>query len=609
MRWLPILLLISACGPAKPDPDASGTVPPDELGPRWAVLEARDHRNTAALCAFLQDSSVAIRGYAALALASVQDSASRPCLIAALKDPEAIVRKNAAFGLGWIADSTTLILLNAAADVESDTAIQRAMYQSGFRAELALRKHDALFLISYLESNDQDIRTRAAQQLARLPKEELITEAPGVLHAISVEKDPVVRMFLVGALKHNATQEVTKTLRTLAADDSLPKIRVAALRALGAKQDNDLLSFLLDRLSDTDAGVQQTVLEQIQRLQGPLDGSAIWKVAQEIPDYSIKIPLYGMAMKYGDEGTRMVCRALMKSMAEQDLGPYGNAALIRARTLDPEGNPGADICEPVIQSKASAIMRLAAFESAYTFYGDRTTSQVEMVRRVLAPPYDEGLIAAACERILEEDQAYLKDLLDAKTVEAIRGPLHPIRDLETLQYFDQAIAKRDGKPAPEHRSPPFNHPIDHARLAALKQGQQYRIATTKGEIILAIEPDVAPGSCVAFDSLVTAGYYNGKSFHRVIPNFVAQGGCPRGDGYGGMPWTLRTEIGPEGFVEGAVGLASAGHDTESCQFFIMLAPAPHLDGKYTRFAHVVSGMDVARRLQVGDGMTRVARIP
>ncbi|MBP6698764.1 MAG: HEAT repeat domain-containing protein, partial [Flavobacteriales bacterium] len=127
MRWLPILLLISACGPAKPDPDASGTVPPDELGPRWAVLEARDHRNTAALCAFLQDSSVAIRGYAALALASVQDSASRPCLIAALKDPEAIVRKNAAFGLGWIADSTTLILLNAAADVESDTAIQRAM--------------------------------------------------------------------------------------------------------------------------------------------------------------------------------------------------------------------------------------------------------------------------------------------------------------------------------------------------------------------------------------------------------------------------------------------------------------------------------------------------
>jgi cyclophilin family peptidyl-prolyl cis-trans isomerase/HEAT repeat protein len=613
MRWLPILLLISACGPAKPDPDASGTLPPDELGPRWAVFEARDHRNTAALCAFLQDSSVAIRRYAALALASVQDSASRPCLIAALKDPEAIVRKNAAFGLGWIADSTTLILLNAAADVESDTAIQRAMYQSGFRAELALRKHDALFLISYLESNDQDIRTRAAQQLARLPKEELITEAPGVLHAISVEKDPVVRMFLVGALKHNATQEVTKTLRTLAEDDSLPKIRVAALRALGAKQDNDLLSFLLDRLSDTDAGVQQTVLEQIQRLQGPLDGSAIWKVAQEIPDYSIKIPMYGMAMKYGDDGTRRVCRALMASMAQQDLGPYLNASLTNARYAD------SDTARGIMLGGSPAVVRQAAMGTWLEHFADalKTKDVPKAMRDQTHRTFmhdaltsgDAGIIAAACERILEEDQAYLKDLLDAKTVEAIRGPLHPIRDLETLQYLDQAIAKRDGKPAPEHRSPPFNHPIDRARLAALKQGQQYRIATTKGEIILAIEPDAAPGTCVAFDSLVTAGYYNGKYFHRVIPNFVAQGGCPRGDGYGGMPWTLRTEIGPEGFVEGAVGVASAGHDTESCQFFIMLAPAPHLDGKYTRFAHVASGLDVARRLQVGDVMTRVESDP
>ena len=76
-----------------------------------------------------------------------------------------------------------------------------------------------------------------------------------------------------------------------------------------------------------------------------------------------------------------------------------------------------------------------------------------------------------------------------------------------------------------------------------------------------------------------------------------------------MPWTLRTEIGPQGFTTGAVGLASAGKDTESCQFFIMLANAPHLDGRYTRFAHVVSGMDVAWKLRVGDVMNSVQRLP
>jgi hypothetical protein len=62
-----------------------------------------------------------------------------------------------------------------------------------------------------------------------------------------------------------------------------------------------------------------------------------------------------------------------------------------------------------------------------------------------------------------------------------------------------------------------------------------------------------PGSSLAFDSLVTAGYYNGKAFHRMVPNFVVQGGCPRGDGYGGMPWTLRTEIGRKLFTAGIGG--------------------------------------------------------
>jgi cyclophilin family peptidyl-prolyl cis-trans isomerase len=186
--------------------------------------------------------------------------------------------------------------------------------------------------------------------------------------------------------------------------------------------------------------------------------------------------------------------------------------------------------------------------------------------------------------------------------------LHPIRDLETLQLLDAAIAKRDGKPAPTHRSPPFNHPIDKARLSGLNPEQRYRIATNQGDVVIALETDMAPGSCVAFDSLVSAGYYNGKYFHRVVADFVAQGGCPRGDGYGAMDWTLRTELGLDGFTTGAIGLASAGKDTESCQFFFMLADAPHLDGRYTRFAHVESGMEVVWRLRVGDVMQRVERM-
>lgn len=611
----PVLLFVSCTGN---DGSADTTTkPPPPQG--WtdeallAVLDAQDHRNTPALCAFLKDSSATVRAAAALAFASVQDSAAAPCLIGALSDANTMVRIRAAFALGLVADSASLAVLNAASDREKEQVAVQAMMEAGFRAELALRKHDATWYISFLQSGNRDIRTRAMQSLARLPKEELAPIANDIMQAVNAEQDPTVRMFLVGALRSNANKQVTEKLTALALTDSLPMIRIAALRALGATKDKAQASFFLERLNDSDVGVQQTAVEQLQRIEEPLDGDAIWKTAQEHADYSIKLPLYGLVMKHGNAQTRMVCGSLMQSMSHQDLGPYWNAALVRALYAD------RDSARYIMVSDQPAVVRQAAFETWLDHFNEtlktkevpktlRDESHMAFIREALLSG-DAGLVAAALERLQEEDPGYLRKCLDESTVQRVRSTLHPIRDLETLQYLDQAIAKRDGLPGPAHKSPPYNHPIDLARLRSLKQGQQYRITTTKGEIVLAVEPTAAPGSCVAFDSLVTAGYYTGKAFHRVIPNFVAQGGCPRGDGYGGMPWTLRTEIGPQGFVEGAVGLASAGHDTESCQFFIMTAAAPHLDGRYTRFAHVVSGMDVAKRLQVGDVMQRVERMP
>jgi cyclophilin family peptidyl-prolyl cis-trans isomerase/HEAT repeat protein len=611
----PVLLFVSCAGndgssdtPTKPPPPQGWT---DEG--LLAVLDAQDHRNTPALCAFLKDSSATVRAAAALAFASVQDSSARGCLIAALVDADNAVRINAAFSLGLVADSASLAVLNTASDMEKEKAVAQAMMEATFRAELRLNKHDATWHISFLQSGNRDIRTRAMQSLSRLPKEELAPVANDILQAVKAEQDPTVRMFLVSALKSNSTKAVTDTLLALALNDSLPMIRIAALRALGANKDKAHAAFFLDRLNDSDVGVQETALEQLQRIEWPLDGDAIWKSAQEHPDYSIKLPLYGLVMKLGGEQTRMVCGSLMQSLSHQDLGPYWNAALISA--LGP--TMAQDSLLVLIRSSRPAVERQAALVAWF----DAENLALKEINKEAHDRWlagfmqnvfstqDAGLIAAVCEKLIEKDPAFLKLLLTEPTVLAMRQALHPIRDLETLQYLDQAIAKRDGLPAPAHKSPPFNHPIDLARLRSLKQGQQYCITTTKGEVILALEPEVAPGSCVAFDSLVTAGYYNGKAFHRVIPNFVAQGGCPRGDGYGGMPWTLRTEIGPQGFVEGAVGLASAGHDTESCQFFIMTAAAPHLDGRYTRFAHVVSGMDAAKKLQVGDVMQRVERMP
>ncbi|MEO8066980.1 MAG: peptidylprolyl isomerase [Flavobacteriales bacterium] len=613
-----VLLSMAACGGAtsveQAPPPAVNKWADDRL---WAVLEAQEQRDAKVLCAMLSDSAAEVREAAALALAGVQDSSARYCLFAALKDVEPMVRKRAALALSLVADSVALDHLNAVADAEKDTAVQQAMQEAGFRAELGLRKHDTMFLISYLESDDRDIRTRAAQALARLPQEELISQSDGVMHAISVEKDVAVRAFLIGALKHKATADVVGRLVALAGD-GLPTIRAAALRALGAPVPGDQKTdpvIFYKALDDADPNVRQLAVQFLVEHKAELDGTTLWKVAQEHSDYSVKIPLYGLVMSQGDEGAKTVCAALMTSIAQQDLGPYLNAALITTRS----SQWSTDTLLSMLGAQHPAVERQALLAAAIAGVRERMArsrfasreAQYADLRKVVDAGFatgDVGLIAAICEELDKEEGDVLKLLVDDKMKSATKGVLLPIRDLETIQLLEGLFAKRDGLPPPEHKAPPFNHGIDRQRLLKLKQGQEYRIATNRGDIVIATNVDETPGSSLAFDSLVTAGYYNGKYFHRVVPNFVVQGGCPRGDGYGGMPWTLRTEIGSTGYTTGAVGLASAGRDTESCQFFITHMPTPHLDGRYTKFGDVVSGMEVVQRIALGDQIILVERV-
>lgn len=607
------LAVLGLIGCAAPDaPQAAHDRPANRWADDrlWNVLQAQDHRDASALCAGLGDPSAAVREAAALALASVQDSTAMPCLLPALADTVPAVRRAAAFALSFSTDTVLLAKLETRIRHEPDSAVRAAMVRDTFRAALG-RKKDAVFILGYLESSDPGIRTRAAAMLGRCPKEQLWREEPSVVHAIDVERDPDVRALLVLALRHATNRGTVEQLRRYAASDSSAAMRVNALRALGR---NAEAPFLLERLNDTVAAVRQTVIERLQDMPS-LNGEALWEAARHQGDPNTSIPLFGLAMRYGLPGTQAVCRARLDTMAQQDLGPYLDAALLKARF---HRYADMDTLRAVMRSSAPAVVRQAAFEQGLQCFSDhlkktgvdrhaRDRIHAGFLRAALLSG-DAGLAASACERILEEDAGYLKRLLDDTTVSTVRRSLRPVRDLEARQLLDQAVAKRDGRPAPPHVGPAFGHPIDRTRLAALKQGQPYRLVTTKGGIVLAIEPDAAPGSCVAFDSLVAAHYYDGKYIHRVVPDFVAQGGCPRGDGYGSMDWTLRTEIGYEGFSTGAVGLASAGRDTESCQFFLALMPAPHLDGRYTRFAHVVSGMDVAQRLVVGDRMLTVERL-
>jgi cyclophilin family peptidyl-prolyl cis-trans isomerase len=124
--------------------------------------------------------------------------------------------------------------------------------------------------------------------------------------------------------------------------------------------------------------------------------------------------------------------------------------------------------------------------------------------------------------------------------------------------------------------------------------------TQRGDITLRLLADVAPQSVNSFVFLAREGFYDGVTFHRVIPGFVAQAGDPTGSGSGGPGYRVPDELSERPFVAGTVGMANAGPNTNGSQFFIVLDEAPHLTGRYTLFGEVEAGMDVAQAITPRD---------
>jgi len=128
---------------------------------------------------------------------------------------------------------------------------------------------------------------------------------------------------------------------------------------------------------------------------------------------------------------------------------------------------------------------------------------------------------------------------------------------------------------------------------------QVKLETSEGTMILELWTDVAPGHSENFLKLAKQGFYDGLTFHRVLPEFVIQAGCPRGDGTGGPGWTIKAEFNDREHVKGVLSMARSAHpDSAGSQFFICLGRerCQHLDGEYTGFGQVIEGLDIVDKI-------------
>jgi cyclophilin family peptidyl-prolyl cis-trans isomerase len=133
--------------------------------------------------------------------------------------------------------------------------------------------------------------------------------------------------------------------------------------------------------------------------------------------------------------------------------------------------------------------------------------------------------------------------------------------------------------------------------------------TSAGDMEWAFDGDVAQQTVKNFVKLAQKGYFDSLRVHRVVPDFVIQDGDPTGTGSGGPGWTIRCEYNQLRYEAGMVGMALSGKDTGGSQWFVTLSPQPHLNGRYTIFAHVTRGLDVARRVTQGATVYRVEVLP
>ncbi len=310
-----------------------------------------------------------------------------------------------------------------------------------------------------------------------------------------------------------------------------------------------------------------------------------------------------LVMQYLNHDTSRIAAAAWESLKRLCVPP-----LVRSLSTDESFWPAfpARIAEAARASLERRDIALTA--SVAAFLGD------SLVHATLASTAHEPILLSAMEEALARSES----AVDVESMQALIAALGIWRDSSSIPLLEKLLKDPDRTVVAEAvralelitgrsyagsmpaRGKPQHRDHDWTLLAGLSDKTRITVKTTKGEFILQLLPDDAPFTVVNFVRLVRRGFYDGLLFHRVVPNFVIQGGDPRGDGWGGPGYTIRTEVTMRGYERGSVGIASAGKDTEGCQFFVTHSATPHLDGRYTIFARVVKGMDVVDAIQIND---------
>ncbi len=623
------------------------------------IYTLQDERKARELEAYLNDGKVAIRKEAILALASVQDTGSLKPLLGLLKDDDEEIRADAAYALGQLKYPPSAPKLVEAIEAEKALEVRAVLMIAlgkagnpaalGYLDTLNYYQNDSLMgeaqawayfhlgnkkiisekgtkkMTKLIDEKMADrVRLAASAYLGRARGIELKTYIQPIVKCATGDKNVFVRMNAARALGKVNEDAVLLPMDIILQYDKDYRVKVNATYALRSFNYQLTGPRLLRTVMSDNVHIATAAAEVMLDKGDSTDVKNYLEKAGKIKHWRARALLYAAALKYANDTDRtaineQIMKAYQgaenvyeKGMLLSALGnDIGNHAFIANETVTRQGlvlsTYGMEALitirkNPKFGRKEKSDSLFRTFDNYFkAAIGSDHISLVALATGIMrdttinAPPTTKGTF-----RIAYDDYSFLT---------AAQKKMQLPRDIETYIEIQKTIDFYKGTETKEPPKAPFNNPIDWELVQTIRENQEVLMKTTKGDIKVKLFINEAPGSVANFIKLMKKGFYTPAVFHRVVPNFVVQAGCPRGDGWGNSDETIRSEFYPLNYGEGYLGMASAGKDTEGSQWFITHSPTPHLDGGYSIFGKVSEGLDVLQQLEMGDKVTAMELLP
>jgi peptidylprolyl isomerase len=611
----------------------------------FALGSVQDPTAVPALLQALSDPDARVRADVAFALGQSADSTAEGALLAALdRETDPAARAEMLDALGKTGGSASLaVLAGRAAEGDERAVLALALGRYGLRG---IHDPDAVTrLAGFATDPDPLVGADAAWYFARADTTAWASAAPELRRAIDgldprSDGDAGTAIHLLAALGRLDHREDRDRLLEWLNDAADWRVRVSAARALaGFTRDSLVTAELMQSLDDPrvhvaveaaralsaedslDSDVETAVGKRVISRPGP------WQISVELlpaiaraghsrlvllwllwldgnPPRDVTAYSAGLrALGWGDGREAYLILQHAATRPEPRISTAALEALaqwwsrgVRTEELTPERYFA--VFERALRGRdVAAVATLAPVLADSALRPLGSVALLEEVYGGLAAPDDVEAMVAVLEALGKAG-----DPAARPTLETALGSASPAVRRAAAAALEELTGEMVAAPAgPEE---PLRQ-VDWEFLRARGARPVLRLDTAKGAIELELDAESAPQTVETVLRLAEEGGYDGVPFHRVVPNFVIQGGdVERGDGWGGPGFAIHSELTRIPYDRGTVGMASAGKDTEGSQYFVTHSMQPHLDGRYSAFGRVVSGMNVVDAILVGDEVVR-----